>query len=277
MRVFLSTLSAAAALVACAPRENAAVQFVKALYEPYLAGAPAQDAFRQDVFTPDMNALLDKARTYSALLETPVVDADPFMWAQDGTVEDLRVSLLGSPGDDAQSVSVTFVNLGRTTILRFTLRQLDGQWRVDNISDGKENLRAIIASALAPAGDATAMEAPVRSVYERYGVPGKYTPLQRLAALSPALRARLEQAAKAPSPVPDFDPAVDAKRPAVGPVSYEPAGSSVIVRFDNNGSPKLLVYDLVESDGVWLIADIRAPGQWSLVQKLADAGYPDAQ
>lgn len=275
MRSRITAIALALVLGACAAKDNGET-FVRDLYAPYAEATPsAPDLFSRDVYTPELKAVLERARTYSAILDEPVIDADPFIWGQDGTPENLVVTAAAPAKDGQAAVAAKFELLGARRDVRFALRQTESGWRIDDISSSGESLRQIIEKALAPVAAPAELEAPVRAVYARYGTPGAYVPLQNLTALTPSLRQRLTQAIAQGAPgIADFDPAADAKRPAIGPVAFETASACVIVRFDSNGTQKLLAYDLVEQDGAWRIADIRSPGQWSLTEKLSAAGFP---
>ena len=287
MRIGLA-LAAALALAACGPKVDGPDAVVKALYAPYIQGpASAIAPFgARDVFTPELNAEIARGETYGNLLDEPVIDYDPILGGQDGAVKDLTVATQKSDRDTA-SVTVSFDNMGTARHLTYALSLIGGAWRIDDIFEGEEGLRAIIAAAIAPAGDAAAMEAPVRAIYARYASDTRVEPLHRWAALTDDLRRRMAIAANvhrqtqlpmnptmdpAMNTVLEFDPVIDARRADLGPVSYEAASSAIIARFDNAGEPKIVVYDLTEDNGAWKVADIRAPGHWVLTQRLREAG-----
>lgn len=262
-------LALAVALAACAPQADGPAKVVEALYAPYIAGQPAPGGFDLAVLTPELKAELDRATTYGDLLDAPIIDFDPLTQAQDWQISAVSVAESARDADTA-TVTATFQNAGTPTEVPFQMRLVEGAWRIDEIGAGETSLRAIIAAAIRPLGSPTAMEAPVRAVYDVYRAATRpVAPLHRWAPLSETLRAR---AARVPEL--DFDPVVDGKGLGVGPVQYEAAAGSVIVRFDKEGEARLLVYDLVEEGGAWKIADIRAPGHWGYTAKLAEAGAP---
>lgn len=277
MKIILGTVMLALALCACAPAKDGPAVVVEALYTPYLVeDGPTPPVMDLDVFTPELKAEIDRATTYGNMLETPIIDFDPVVAAQDWEIKSVAVTEVERDEDSAK-VLAAFDNMGTPTEVPYSMRLVDGVWRIDDIGAGDNGLRAIIAAALRPAGDPAAMETPVRAIYEVYRAATKpVDPLHRWAPLADDLRERMETAsamgARSDTATLDFDPVVDGKGLGVGSVQYEPASSGVIVRFDKDGEPKLLVYDMVDQGGVWRIANIRAPGQWSLEQKLAEAG-----
>lgn len=273
----LSILAAIALLAACAPAQEGPDAAVQALYAPYIDGAsPPPALLERDVFTPELKAEINRAATYSNLLDMPVIDYDPVVGAQDWEIKAVTIAEVERTEDTARMVA-RFDNMGAPQEVAYAMRLVDGAWRVDDIGAGDDSLRAIIAASLKPAGAPSAMETPVRALYERYAAATTpVEPLHRWAALTDDLRRRMQTASamskRADGAVLDFDPVLDATTNELGAVAYEAAASGVIVRFDNGGEPKILVHDLVEENGVWKIADIRAPGQWALGQKLAEAG-----
>ncbi len=280
MRMWLA-VAAAAMATACGPKVDGPDVVVKALYQPYLQGAaaPPPPFDMLDVYTPELKAELDRAATYGNLLDMPVIDADPVVMAQDWEIGAVTVAPVAPVSGDTAQVAARFDNMGHATVVTWDMRQVDGHWRVDNIGTGDDSLRGIIAAALKPVGDPSAMEAPVRAIYAKYaGATTPVEPLHRWAPLTDDLRKKLEAASAASTrgdvAALDFDPVVDDKHHDLGPVAYEAASSAVITRFDNGGDPKIIVYDLIEENGAWKIADIRSPGHWTLTQRLSEAGAP---
>jgi len=254
------------ALSACGPGPGAgAADTVRALYAPYLPGraTPVPDLASLPL-TADLKAKVDKAVTYGNLLETPILDYDPIVGAQDWQIAALDVDTKGRVGEDGVDVVARFTNLGQPLELTFLMRLVDGAWRIDDISDGESTLRRRIDAALQPAGELEAMQAPVRALYQRYAASQRIDPLARWATLTPDLRAALTARANTL----DFDPVVDGQDWQLGPVTYEAAASGVIARFDNEGEPRIVVYDLAEDAGAWRIANIRSPGRWDLMERL---------
>ncbi|MDX2235753.1 MAG: DUF3828 domain-containing protein [Hyphomonadaceae bacterium] len=270
-------LLAAIALAACAPAPPGPDAAVDALYAPYLqAGGAPPPLLERDIFTPELKAEIDRATTYANLLDTPVIDYDPVVGAQDWEIKAVSVAEI-ERAEDAARVVARFDNMGAPQEVAYAMRLVDGVWRVDDIGAGEDSLRGVIAAGLKPAGDPAAMEAPVRAIYDRYAAATRpVEPLHRWGALTEDLRRRLSTAAamgaRADAQVLDFDPVLDGKTLELGPVAYEAAAAGVIARFDNAGEPRIVVYDLVEENGGWLIADIRSPGHWALGQKLTEAG-----
>lgn len=267
MRTFgVAIVAASLALAGCGLRPGAgAAATVEALYEPYLAGKDTRPPELSSLpLTADLKAQVDKALTYGNLLDTPVLDYDPIVGAQDWQIANLDVTTKGAVGEDGVDVVVRFTNAGAPRELTFLMRLVEGEWRIDDIADAESTLRRRIDAALQPAGEPGAMQAPVRALYERYAASQRIDPLARWAAVTPELRAALTTGASTL----DFDPVVDGQDWQLGPVTTEAAASGVIARFDNEGEPKIVVYDLAEENGAWKIANIRSPGRWDLMERL---------
>lgn len=261
-----AALTLALALSACGPSPTAgAADTVEKLYEPYLPGSsiPVPELASLPL-TTDLKAQVEKAVTYGNLLETPVLDSDPIVGAQDWQIVALDVDAKGRVGEDGVDVVARFTNLGQPREQTFLMRRVEGAWLIDDISDGESTLRRRIDAALQPVGEIEAMQAPVRALYQRYAASQRIDPLVRWATLTPDLRAALSAHAN----VLDFDPVVDGQDWQLGPVTYEAAASGVIARFDNEGDPRIVVYDLAEDAGAWRIANIRSPGRWDLMERL---------
>ena len=267
MRTFgVAILAAGLALAGCGPRQGAgAADTVEAFYQPYLGDkkAPPPEIATLPL-TADLKAQVDRAITYGNLLDIPVLNYDPIVGAQDWQLANLDVSTKGAVGEDGVDVVARFSNAGAPREITFLMRLVEGEWRIDVIADAESTLRRRIDAALQPVGEPGAMQAPVRALYERYAASQRIDPLARWAEVTPELRAALTAGAGAL----DFDPVVDGQDWQLGPVSTEAAASGVIARFDNEGEPKIVVYDLAEKDGAWQIANIRAPGRWDLMQRL---------
>lgn len=272
MRMWIAAATAALALAACGKADPGPASVVEPLYAPYLAGAggaPPPDLGAQPVLTPELKSVLDRASTYSNLLNEPVIDYDPLTGAQDWDIKSVVVTPKGAVKGDMALVTAAFDNLGAARRITFHMRRDPEGWRIDDIGDGQDSLRTIIETALQPAGDPAAMEAPVRAIYAQYALAGKRSPpLARWAGLSDALKRRMDAGADKL----DFDPVVDGAAFDLGNVAYETVSSGVIARFDAGGSPKIVVYDMAAANGAWKIADIRSPGHWDLDVALREAG-----
>lgn len=278
MRMFKAALVACSlALAGCGEPSDGPGAFVKSLYAPYIADE-ANNAGLQNPenLTAGLRAEIARAEAYGRLLETPIIDYDPVVNAQDFQITEVTTRVTAPPKDGAATVEARFDNMGKSTTVSFSLLQEDGTWKIDDISSDGVGFRASIAEALKPVGDVAAMEAPVRAIYGRYAAEPRPEPLHRWVAFSAGLRPLMEMQSamgrRADTPVIDFEPPLDASSNQLGAVSYETANTAVIARFQNGSEQKIVVYDLVEEDGVWKIANIRAPGGWDLLQKLADAG-----
>ncbi len=273
----IAAFAAVLLAVACGESANGPAAFVRSVYAPYIADAKGDMGLMVDGnLTADFKAVLDNAEVYSRLLDGPIIDYDPIISGQDEAIKSVDVVITSPPKDGAAVVEARFDNMGATSAVFYDLRQEDGAWKIDNIRSEGANFRQQIADNLKPAGDPAAMEAPVRAIYARYAAEEKPEPLHRWAAFSNGLRPLMEMQSamgrRADTPVLDFDPALSGKENQLGQIAYEAAGGAVIARFQNAGQTKFVVYDLVEEAGLWKIANIRSPGDWDLLQKLAEAG-----
>jgi hypothetical protein len=264
-------VAAALALAACGQSAVSGPEAtVETLYAPYVASndTPPPDLASLPL-TAELKAVIDKAGVYSEMLNEPVIDYDPIVGAQDWQISDVSVAREGAPREDGADVVATFKNGGEPKRVLFLMRRVDGDWRIDDIGEGADSLRAIVSAALQPIGEPSAMEAPVRAVYEQVALAGARSPaLHRWAPLTADLKRRLATGTARL----DLDPVVDGRDYTLGPVAYEAASSAVIARFDAEGQPKIVVYDLAQDGAAWKIANIRSPGAWDLDQKLREAG-----
>lgn len=268
-------------MAACGARESEPVSFVRALYAPYIANDNAKIGLEHAGLTADLKAMVDKADAYGRLLDEPIIDYDPIANGQDWEIKSVAVAAPTPPKDGAATVVATFNNGADPQTVTYALREEDGDWKIDDITSGGQSFRAGIESNLRPAGDPTAMEAPVRALYVRYAAETRPEPLHRWAALSAALKPAMEAAAamgkRSDNPVLDFDPVLGGSENRIGIVSYEAASSAVIARFQNGDTAKIIVFDLTQENGAWKIANIRSPGEWDLLQKLNAAGVTGEQ
>ncbi|MBL8559568.1 MAG: DUF3828 domain-containing protein [Hyphomonadaceae bacterium] len=276
----LVALTAIALLSACGEPADGPAAFVRGVYAPYIAGGAEKAGLQSpDNLTAGLRAFIARADAYSRLIEEPVIDHDPITNAQDWEIKAVKVAVTRQPKDGEATVDATFDNFGKATTVTFTLREEDGGWKIDDLASDGASFRAGVEANLKPAGDAAAMEAPVRAIYARYAAEPKPEPLHRWVAFSAGLRPLMERQSamgrRADTPVIDFEPPLDSKSNQLGTVSYDVVSSAVIARFQNGAEQKIVVYDLTQEDGAWKIANIRAPGGWDLLQKLAEAGVKE--
>jgi hypothetical protein len=260
---------------------NGPVPAVEKLYTPYLTkGADTSAAFDHAPMTPELHAIVDKSRTYGSLLNEPVLDFDPIVFAQDMEIKNVRVTQVGPTKDDGSVALAKFDNFGKATTLTYEMKRQGGAWLIDNIKGPEGDLRGIINAALKPAGDPEAMIAPVKDIYTHYGPKTSTTnpvaPLVGWAKLAPSfqtvMQARTDAIKSTDADPLGFDPVVDGTAWDISNLTFEAASSAVIVRFKNGPSDKVIVYDVSPQEGGWLVDDIRAPDKWDVRFKLEEAG-----
>lgn len=276
----LLALGVSAALVACEkPDPNGPAPTVERLYAPYLNGGDTAAVLENAPMTMDLHAVIDKAVLYGNLLNEPVLDFDPIIFAQDGEIKNVRV-VEEAPRKEAVVARAQFDNLGKPVTVLYDMKREGGAWLIDNIRGPDGDLRGIVAAAMKPAGDPAAMIEPVKAIYDRYGVksvPARPVPaIVGWAALAPDFARIMQKRAdtiKATDMDPlGFDPVVDGAAWDVSNLTFEAASSAVIARFTNGAAEKIIVYDLAEENGAWKIHDIRSPGVWDVRFKLEEAG-----
>jgi hypothetical protein len=178
------------------------------------------------------------------------------------------------PADSGKAhVLAHFDNAGRKTTVAYDMVHEEGAWKIDGIRSGDQDLRKSIDDALKPLGNPQAMKTPVAKIYARYAEAAKPAPLYRWAPLTSDLRDKLAKAEEKSMDL-KFDPVSGGPAGPPSGVKLEAASGGIIARFKVNGKDRVAVYDVVESQGMWMIDDIHLPGNpaWDLVQKLEDAG-----
>ena len=270
-------LAAALALAACAHAASAPEALVQSLYAPYLSHAAetGESAWESaPVYTRAFKTEIDRGIEYGNLLNEPVIDYDPIANGQEYSVSNLK--LRSTVTGDTARVVAKFDNLGEPTEVDYNLIKEDGVWKIDNIGSGTDNLRETIDMSIKPVGDPEQMLGPIHTIYETYSPPhnGATTPLYRWAPLSRAFAPLMAQAAakKALS----FDPVTDGADLEASTIQMETASGAIIVRLDQDGTKHVIVFDLIEDDGDWLVDDIRGPEAkpqaWDMRQILEDSG-----
>jgi hypothetical protein len=277
-------LALSASLAACdKPADpNGPAPVVEKLYAPYTGpNGNTASALANAPLSADLKALIDKADAYSKLLDEPVIDFDPIIFAQDGKITNVRVvqQNLATANKDKGEARAHFSNSGENKEVAYDMSRVNGVWQIDNIRQGDEDLRGIIAAALKPAGDPNAMIAPVKAIYDTYAEPSKPAevaePLTSYAVLAASLRPLLEQREAETKRDRDplgFDPIVGANAWKLSNVTFEAVSGSVIARFVNGTGEKTIVFDMVEENGAWAVENIRDPGVWDLRLNLNNAG-----
>jgi hypothetical protein len=170
IRTAILALAAGLALAGCDKVDpNGPVPVVEKLYEPYLKAGDTAAALDTAPMTTDLHAVVDKAGEYGKLLDEPVLDFDPIVFAQEAEIKNLRVTQVGATKDEAAIARASFDNVGKPATVTFDMKRQGGAWLIDNIKGEGGDLRGIIAMAIKPAGEPDAMIAPVKAIYERYG------------------------------------------------------------------------------------------------------------
>jgi hypothetical protein len=276
----LAALALVLALAACEqPDPNGPVATVQKLYAPYTAqGGDTAAALTNAPMTESLRAVVDKGITYGNLLDEPVLDFDPIINAQEAKISQVNVTRQSLQGDTAL-VMASFQNFDRKDQVAYELKRIDGAWKIENIRPGVDDLRKIIETNLKPLGDPAAMTAPVKAIYDAYGLAPKAEPVGPLqkwapvsAAFGPLLQRRQDKIAAGEADPLGFDPVIDGTDWQISDLKLEAASSAVIARFTNGPAAKVIVYDLIEENGAWKIDNIRAPGVWNVRLKLLDAG-----
>jgi hypothetical protein len=267
-------------LLGCAkpvpPAEKTPDKTIEALYAPYLSHAAEHGEStweKAPVYSKKFKAAIDRGFKYSELLNEPVIDYDPIASAQDYSISNLRIEV-DRPADSGKAhVLAHFDNAGRKTTVGYDMVLEDGSWKIDGIRSGDQDLRKSVDEALKPIGDPQAMKAPVERIYARYAEAASPAPLYRWAPLTSDLRDKLAKAEEK-SVALTFDPVSGGPAGSPSDVKLEAASGGIIARFKVNGQDRVAVYDVVESQGMWVVDDIHAPGNpaWDLVQKLEDSG-----
>jgi hypothetical protein len=135
-----------------------AQKFLEGIYSRYVGqdaqGAPlnSNEAILS-YFTPEVAALiaLDAQRSQEND-ETPALDGDPFVGAQDWEIKDVVITVRDTGPGKATGVA-KFTNLGQPETVELDLKKLDRGWRVDEIRWSDGSLRAILKGAASPEED----------------------------------------------------------------------------------------------------------------------------
>jgi len=267
-------------LLGCAkpvpPPEKTPDKTIEALYAPYLSHAAERGEStweKSAVYSKNFKAAIDRGFEYSDLLNEPVIDYDPVANAQDYSITNLLIEIDRPAESGKAHVLANFDNAGRKSRVGYDMVLEDGTWKINGIRSGDQDFRKSIDEALKPIGDPQAMKAPVERIYAQYAEVATPAPLYRWAPLTSDLRDKLAKAEEKSVVLP-FDPVSGGPAGSPSGVKLEAASGGIIARFKVNGQNRVAVYDVVESQGMWMIDDIHAPGNpaWDLVQKLEDAG-----
>lgn len=139
---------AAPAQVAATPAvQTDPVEVVRAIYGPYLikGGTPP---LTNDVapWTDSLRAELGKVNQSK---DEVYFDYDPIIAAQDWELTNFNVTADAPPADGKASVTAAFTNIDRAEKVTYSLVQVDGVWKVDDLKSSAGGLRADLARAIA--------------------------------------------------------------------------------------------------------------------------------
>jgi hypothetical protein len=140
----LSTLANAAD--PAAKGEPSTVAFVKKLYQAHDSEkGPFADVTKAGLdqwFAPSLSTVLLKALTKS---DEPIIDFDPFYYAQDMEIKDMKIVQEVNEDDAEASVLVTYRNFDKPMSLRLHLSNTEKGWRVTNVIYATSDLRTIVS------------------------------------------------------------------------------------------------------------------------------------
>ena len=255
---------AALAIGACAgPPAPGPDRVIEGLYAPYISHAAEKNGGEWDkapIYSQGFKAAIDHAFEYSTLLDQPVIDFDPIANGQDFSLTNLKVETDKAPADGKAHVTAHFQNIEKPDSVGYDMVLENGAWKIDDINDAGQSLRASISDELKPIADAEALKAPVAAIYANYAS-GKPLPIQKQSGLSMDFARRLAAYAAKHKGAVDFEPVRGGAATTISGVKLEAASGGVIARFKADGADRVVVYDMVqdEENAPWRIADIRAP------------------
>ena len=150
--LLLAALLVTVATPAVAQDLKSAEAFLRSLYSGYMSGQKTPSPtgrVANDLFAPPLLALI-RADQALAAGEVGILDRDPICACQDyDTLEQLKIGL--KPGGPARANgTVSFKNSGTATIVRFSLMEVNGNWRIGDISEpGITSMRRFLADGIA--------------------------------------------------------------------------------------------------------------------------------
>lgn len=148
-------LIAALALAACTPPQQAKqedapipdpAETIRPLYERYMTD-PAVTTFptleEQAPWSASMRQALVDMMARSQTANEPILDADPFVLAQDWQISAVAVSTDAVVANSHAVVRSRFVNIDQPREVLFDMIWEEGAWRVDNIRSDGFDLREV--------------------------------------------------------------------------------------------------------------------------------------
>jgi hypothetical protein len=154
-RWFLS-VAAGAVLASCTPPQQAKqeeattapdpAEIIRPLYERYMTD-PAATTFpvleEQAPWSASMRQSLIDMMARSQAANEPILDADPFVMAQDWQISAVAVSTESVVANSHAVVRARFVNIDQPREVVFDMVWEDNGWRVDNIRGDGFDLREV--------------------------------------------------------------------------------------------------------------------------------------
>ena len=127
-------------------QEQAPIDFVKAIYEPYrqakFKGQPYDQPRR--FFAPDLAAAIERDFAEAKKRnEPPTLDGDPFLDAQDWKVEAISYAVEHSADKTKAAASVAFISIGEPRGVVLSLVKTPQGWRISDIIAASGSLRAL--------------------------------------------------------------------------------------------------------------------------------------
>lgn len=120
---------------------------IYALYRGENAGGVPYDKRTDEYFTPALAAMIAKDSEQAAAAgEVPRLDGDPFVDAQDWSIEDVDIAVAPTQSPDQANATVSFKTFGEARTIRLDLIHLEtAGWRIDDIrSDDGDSLRELL-------------------------------------------------------------------------------------------------------------------------------------
>ncbi|GAM96507.1 hypothetical protein U91I_00126 [alpha proteobacterium U9-1i] len=122
---------------------------IRPLYDRYMTD-PAVTTFptleEQAPWSASMRQTLVDMMARSQAANEPILDADPFVLAQDWQISAVAVATESVVANESAVVRANIVNMGAPRDVTYDLVWEDGGWRVDNIRADGFDLRQVAAS-----------------------------------------------------------------------------------------------------------------------------------
>lgn len=137
-----------------AAQGNDAKTFIENIYKQYLGkNTPSIDfssrAGLELYFTPSLAELIDRdSKEAEKKQDSPLLDGDPFVDAQDWEIKEPAVVTVQAGGDGkGATATAVFKNFGKPVTVRYALVMTPKGWRIDNVIWTEGNLRGLYQQA----------------------------------------------------------------------------------------------------------------------------------